>query len=350
MFKGFNGSMLAAAFVAIAATVSIYAQEDLAGGDGLPRRIGGATCNSAPPGGVGTISGFLNVRGSVSSGKEPAFSVVVYARGAMITRKRVKNGGAYAFYCVPRDGVRIAVEVDSSEISSVSIGQLAQAPFNNRQDMDIQWSEASPQPQQKAAVVPVQNLYQRTDEHQRLFNKALDKLTESNGSVSIGLLDQIVKADPADFAAWAFLGNIHFNLGRFDEAEKNYDKSLAANKDYLPAMLGIGRSALNQKKFARAIEVLSAAFAAVPTSADINHYLGEAYLQDRKGSLAIVHLNRAIDIAPFEKAELHLRLGALYNAAGAKDLAAKQYALYLQKRPTSPDKEKIEQYISQNSK
>ena len=85
-------------------------------------------------------------------------------------------------------------------------------------------------------------------------------------------------------------------------------------------------------------------------SADSFHYLGEAYLQNKQGSKAVVVLNEAIRLAPNEKADIHLRLGALYNAAGAKDRAANEYKLFLQKRPDHKDKSKLEAYIKENGK
>ena len=60
-------------------------------------------------------------------------------------------------------------------------------------------------------------------------------------------------------------------------------------------------------------------------------------------------MNEAIRLAPNEKADLHLRLGALYNAAGAKPQAVNEYKLFLQKRPDYKEKEKLEKYIKDNS-
>ena len=83
-------------------------------------------------------------------------------------------------------------------------------------------------------------------------------------------------------------------------------------------------------------------------SADANHLLGEAYLQNKKGSLAVGYLNKAIELAPVEKAELHLRLAALYNGAGLKDRAALEYKAFLSKVKDHPDRAKFEQYVKEN--
>ena len=72
-------------------------------------------------------------------------------------------------------------------------------------------------------------------------------------------------------------------------------------------------------------------------------------MQAKQGSKAVIALNEAIRLAPDENADLHLRLAALYNAAGAKDRAANEYKLFLAKRPKYPESQKLEKYIKENS-
>ena len=74
------------------------------------------------------------------------------------------------------------------------------------------------------------------------------------------------------------------------------------------------------------------------------------YLGAKQGSKAVISLNEAIRLAPQAKAELHLRLAALYNAAGAKDRAVNEYKLFLEKKPDYPDRLKLEAYIKANGK
>lgn len=105
-----------------------------------------------------------------------------------------------------------------------------------------------------------------------------------------------------------------------------------------------------QKNFEAAISPLSAAVEVRGTSADANYYLGEAYLQIKKGSKAVGYLNEAIKLDPVGKAEAHLRLATLYNAVGMKDKAAAEYEAFLKKQPDHPNRKKFEQYIVQNKK
>jgi Tfp pilus assembly protein PilF len=86
------------------------------------------------------------------------------------------------------------------------------------------------------------------------------------------------------------------------------------------------------------------------TNADALYFLGESYLQTKQGSKAVGVLNEALRLQPNEKADIHLRLAALYNGAGMKDRAANEYKLFLQKRPDYKEKAKLEAYIKENSK
>jgi tetratricopeptide (TPR) repeat protein len=83
-----------------------------------------------------------------------------------------------------------------------------------------------------------------------------------------------------------------------------------------------------------------------PPSAQANFFLGEAYLQIKKGSLAVGYLNEAIRLDPSGMADAHLRLGALYNAVGLKDKAATEYEEFLKQRPDDPEKENLRAYIT----
>jgi Tfp pilus assembly protein PilF len=325
----------------------VFAQGDMSNPSGLPTRIGGTACNNSSGRSVASITGFLNVTGVSEAGKTPTFSVAVYAGGAFVARKRLKSGDSFVFYCVPRENVILVGEVDSTEVSSVSMGMLPDLPGINRQDVNINWADKRSSKDQPG-VLSARHVYERNKSNQKLFDRVLDELQAAKSDSAAKNLKVILEDDPKDWAAWALLGNIHFNSSRFEDAEKAYDRAVELKSDYMSALIGGGRTGLNLKKPEKAIEILKAAYAIEPNSADVNHYLGEAYFQIRKGSLGIPHMNRAIEIDPNGKADLHLRIAALYNVAGAKALAANEYKLFLQKRPDYPDRQKMEKYIAEN--
>jgi len=61
-------------------------------------------------------------------------------------------------------------------------------------------------------------------------------------------------------------------------------------------------------------------------------------------------MNEALRIDPIGKAEIHLRIAAIYDNVGLKDLAATEYEQFLKKRPDYQDRKKLEKYIAENKK
>ena len=145
-------------------------------------------------------------------------------------------------------------------------------------------------------------------------------------------------------------GIAHQRSGHLDEAEKAYLHALQLEPAFTLALLDLGKLRLEQKNFDGAIEVLSKAAALPPPSAEVNYFLGEAYLNLKKGSKAVAYMNEAIRIDPLGKTEIHLRIAEIYDAVGLKDLAAVEYEKFLVKSPDYPEKKKLQRYIAQNKK
>jgi len=330
--------------------VCIFGQDDEARQQsGLPTFIGNRPGNRTTPGADASLSGTLTVQGLADGTKLPSLSVSVFANGTFVAKQRVENRGGFSFNGVPKLGVTLVVEADGLEIASLPLGTLNQAPLPNRQDVFLTWTQISKKIEQRNEVVRLRNSYERTPENQRLFDRALASATDKKGDSGIKILKQIVESDPKDFVVLTELGSAYFLLEKYSEAEDAYGKALALKGDFAPTLLNLGKLYLVEKQFDRSIDVLTKALAAAPNSADVNQFLGEAYLQSRKGSKAVVYLNESIRLEPIEKAEIHLRLAALYSAAGAKPQAAAEYKKFLEKVPTYSDKATIEKYISENS-
>lgn len=324
-------------------------QEDLGRESGLPSRIGGNRCEGIRPGANATLQGTFNVTGMQNSEKPPTFSVALYAGGAFISRQRIKNGGTFYFYCVPGQSVFISAEVNSTEVQTYPVGSLDPPPQTNYQDVYLTWSAASDAIRKRNEVVSVRNSYDRSKANQKRFDKAMAKLAENDIKTAGNVLEELVADDPNDYVAITELANIKCDAGQFADAKPLYEKAVTLKADFINALFGLGRTELALKDVSHAIEVLTQAYKIKPDSADVNHYLGEAYLQNKQGTLAITHMRKAIELAPMEKTDLYLRIAWLYNAAGARDLAAEEYKKFLKLKPNHPDKEKMLQYIAENS-
>lgn len=282
--------------------------------------------------------------------KPITYEVILYTiSGHVVSRQTVSNNGRYRFLDVANGEYNLVVEVENNEVARIRI--LLAEPFKTdvRRDISLEWrSPPGTRSTGQIGTIAAVDTYKRTPANEAQFNKALAAIKEEKYDEALALLDRVLSIDPKDFIAWTELGTVKFKQGRFGEAEKPYQQALEANPSYIVALMNLGKLRMAEKQYDAAVEVFNRAVAAQPRSADANHFLGEAYLQIKKGSKAVGYLNEAVRLDPIGKAEIHLRLATLYNGAGMKDKAAKEYEQFLAKKPDYPGKKKLEQYISEN--
>jgi cytochrome c-type biogenesis protein CcmH/NrfG len=307
------------------------------------QRGGGATNSPIPFGQGHMIFGDLKIAGA-SSSDDTTYQVVLYAGMNVVQRQTVSSNGRFRFMGIPNGEYAIVVENDGREVYRDRFRLAENQVTDIRKDIQLAM-RVTPAPPPKDT-----GLYSRTAANQSLFDQAKAATDKKNFEEAQRVLDLLVANDDKDFVAWAELGTVLFRREKYSEAEKAYQKSLAAKPDFLPVLVNYGKLQLQQKQPEKAVELLTKAIEVDPKSAEAQHYLGEAYLQAKKGSKAVVHLNEALKLDPAGKADIHLRLAALYNAAGMKDRAAVEYEQFLAKRPDYAEKEKLQQYISQNKK
>lgn len=313
---------------------NLSAQGDVRSAIGLPIPVGASV-----------IWGQVEIKGLKPKEKRPIVTVLLLAEGVEIGRSQLNDQGYYYFLEKARDGAFLVVTVGGTEVGR----QPIYSSRGDRFDMVINWSEglgADGEP----GVVSVKDAYAgRSAENSKRFDKASAAAKDKNTGEAIKIFNEIVTADPNDFVAWTELGTLYFGSSKASDAEKAYKKALELKPDFAIALVNLGKLYLSEKKIDPAVETLTKAVAAEPNSPEAHHYLGEAYLQARKGSLAVGHLNKAIELAPVAKAEVHLRLATLYNAAGMKDRAVAEYKAFLGKVKDYPEAKKIEAYIKENS-
>lgn len=329
--SSFFAAMLFIAFFCVPGAV---AQGDVRSVTGLPIPIGQPV-----------IWGQIEVKGLKPGERRPIVNVLLMVDGAERARTQINDDGYYYFLQAPRDGLFLVVSIGGGEIGrqAVSVGG------GPRYDMTINLGDIG-RPDAAPGVISVKDAYTgRSEANSKLFDQAAAAAKAKKTSDAIKLFNQVVAADPKDFVAWTELGTLHFGNNKLSDAEKAYTKALELKPDFAIALVNLGKVQFAQNKNDEAIATLTKAVAAEPNSPEANHFLGEAYLKARKGSLAVGYLNKAIELAPVEKAEVHLRLAALYNAAGMKDRAVAEYKAFLEKVKEHPERARIEQYIKDNS-
>jgi len=292
------------------------------------------------------IYGQVTFRGLSSTDNRPTVHVSLLVGGSSVERMKADDRGYFYFLRTPRNGSVLLFEVNEVEVGRQVL--MAGSGARLRQDLEINWPAYRKSAQSK--TVSVTSIYERISKNEKLFAIGTAALNKKKNSDAAQAFKQIVDSDPKDFVAWTELGTAYFNEGKISDADAAYEKALDLMPEYIVALINRGKLQLVQNNFENAIATFSSAVKADPANADAYHYLGESYLRIKLGSKAVAPLNEAIRLAPIEKADLHLRLAALYNAAGAKDKAAAEYKLFLQKMPNHPDKDKLTKYINENIK
>jgi tetratricopeptide (TPR) repeat protein len=281
------------------------------------------------------------------SAKPLSLEIQLYIiNGTLIDRTTVSAGGRYRFMDLANGEYDVVVMQENNEVARIRV--RVQAVYKNdfRQDIILEAKTKAAAPA-KAATVSAADVYERTSANKSLFGKAQKAADEKKYDEALDLFTKLVAADEKDFQAWTELGTVQLMKNNVEEAEKDYRRAIQERPSFMLALLNLGRVLSLQKKYEAAIEPLTEAVKASPTSAEANFMLGEAYLQIKKGSKAVPYLT---DAAKLGKAEAHLRLATLYNAAGMKDKAAVEYEEFLKQRPDYKDRKTLEQYITDNKK
>lgn len=286
------------------------------------------------------LYGDLKVEGM---GAEGTFQVILYAGVNVMQQTTIGGNGRFRFNGVPNGEYQIVVQYDNQVVYRNILRLAENQPTDVRHDITL----TAQAPAGGKTTTPGL-VYNRSSANQTLYTGALASIEKKQLDEAVTSLKKIVSSDAKDYMAWTELGTVYFKQEKFSDADAAYRKALEAKPDYLLALVNLGKLQLAQKNFEGAIETLSQAAGQAPTSADVQYYLGEAYLGAKKGSKAVGHLNEAIRLDPTGKADVHLRLATLYNAARMKDKAVLEYEQFLAKRPDYPEKKKIQDYITQN--
>ena len=291
------------------------------------------------------VFGKITLQGFDPGAKFPKVTIIFSDGGQTANRYGVGKSGSYCFRRSGGSGT-LVVEVDGVEVARRTLTSFGSS--QQREDFEIE--ATGPQRSAPATVITANSKFSRppSDKTVDLYKKAGEAEEGKDTSTEIKLLKEITNIDAADFVAWAKLGSLYFLQNSFTDADAAFRKCLEIRIDYTPAWINVGQLRIAQKQFAAAVEIYKYASSLEPDNARIYRLLGEAYLQNRQGSLAVEALDQALELDPTGQAECHLLKGHLYELAGAKQLATKEYKAFLATVPDHPDKKKLEKFIAEN--
>ena len=300
-------------------------------------------------GGGHILYGDMKVDESKATGVTPlSYDVILYnLNRTVIARQTVTSNGRYRFNNLNSGVYDLVVESENTEVARIRVELVSPLATDLRQDINLELRPTG-STSTKPASVSLEDFYRRTPANQKLFERAQAATDKKKYMEAAGLFNELLAADPKDFQAWTELGTVYLIEQKPADAEKAYLSAVDIRPKFFLAQMNLGRLRMMQKNYEGAIEPLTAAVTVNATSADANYYLGEAYLQVKKGSKAVGYLNQAIKLDPVGKADAHLRLATLYNAVGMKDKAAIEYEEFLKKKPGYPEAKKLKDYIEAN--
>ena len=292
------------------------------------------------------VYGTVKLIGADRLSKPPKMSVILMLGTRTTTTPVAENSGNYCFRDTDGSGATLIVEVDGREVGREVLETVSStSPKQFRRDFDIQIGPSQPR---KPAVISAKFPYSRNDRNSKLYAGAVAALDAKDYDTSERTLKKIVETDKDDFWAWAKLGAAQMEKNDLANAEKSFRHSLDLKSDFVPAMVSLGRVYLLQKQFDQAIEIFLSATKSDPTAARAFQLLGESYLMVRKGTLGVAALDEAIRLEPVAMAECHLLKARLYDRAGAKSYASREYKIFLEKVPNHPEAKTFSKYIQDN--
>jgi tetratricopeptide (TPR) repeat protein len=302
-------------------------------------------------GGGHSLYGDLKVDESKATGMKPlSFDVILYtAGGGLIGRQTVANNSRYRFNDIPSGDYDLVVEVENNEIARIRLLLNETFKTDIRHDVELEYRENLSAKKPKATTTAA-DAYQRSATNKKRLAQAEVLIDQKKYSEALELLHQILNDDDNDYEVWTELGTAYLMLQDLGKAEGAYERAGETNRSFFPSFFNLGKLRMDQKRFDAAIEPLNQSIKLKPGSAPANYLLGEAYLQLKQGSKAVIYLNEALRLDPIGMAQAHLRLAVLYNAVGMKDKAAEEYDAFLKKKPDYPARKTLEEYISKNKK
>jgi tetratricopeptide (TPR) repeat protein len=326
----------------VAASILTFAYTGKGQADEFCQEAGFTPSLDSPFAHVPYVFGRVVVKGSEPNSKLPR--VVVSYRDAQQPAARLilNRSGNYCFRRTGSSG-QLVVEVDGTEVARRTLPSIGEAQVREDFEIDTKAAQASG----PAVISPA---FQRppNDKTAPLYKLASDAERDKDWPAAIEHVKRIVAVDPEDFVAWARLGLLYLQQKSYNEADQAFRRSLELKVDYTPAWVSVGQLRVAQKQYEAAIQIYSHAVELDRTNARTFRLLGEAYLLAKQGSLGVRALDEALRLDPVGMAEAHLEKAHLYELAGAKNLATREYKIFLTKVPDHPDRKRLEKFIKEN--
>jgi Flp pilus assembly protein TadD len=151
-----------------------------------------------------------------------------------------------------------------------------------------------------------------------------------------GEYNKAVALEPSYEPALAGLGNVELNLGRAKEASQMFQRALQLKPDDVRAVTNYGTALQSLGEIDAAKTQYERAISLAPGNDDAYCDLGVLLFQSGDADAAVLQFDRAAKISPSDPTPL-FNLAVIYQKSGRPDLAVKLYERVLQLSPGDPD-------------
>ena len=288
------------------------------------------------------VFGRIVLLGIDPSAERPQITAQYTDTGQPGARQRVGRSGNYCFRRYGSGGT-VVIDINGLEAARRAIPEGSGTQQREDFEIDIARRNQTSPP----GVVSAKPPNPKTIE---LYKQAVAFEQDGRTEKAIETVGEIVGIDPEDAVAWTKLGALHQSRNKLSEAEAAFKRALSVRKDYIPALMNLGILKAVNREYPAAVDLFMQASVAEPANARAFRLLGEAYLHDRRGTLGLEALDKALALDPVGMADAHLLKARLFDLAGAKKQAADEYREFLKKVPKYKEKKILEAYISENGR
>lgn len=166
------------------------------------------------------------------------------------------------------------------------------------------------------------------------FDKAVREFGKNNIDDADILISKAIKENASQPAFHALKGFIRLKRKDYQEAEKYFNTALSLDKDYEPALRGIGAVKYYKEEYSNAAGYLKKGISIFPQDIIAHYFLGMSYYKMRMYKTAIPHLNLFAEVQP-RHPEIHGILGICYENINDIYSAYEEYVMQLKVNPTN---------------
>ncbi|GER94540.1 peptidase M48 [hot springs metagenome] len=166
------------------------------------------------------------------------------------------------------------------------------------------------------------------------FDKAVREFGKNNIDDADILASKAIKANASQPAFHTLKGFIRLKRKDYHEAEKYFNTALNLDKDYEPALRGIGAIRYYKGEYSDAAGYLKRGISLFPQDVIAHYFLGMSYYKMKMYKTAIPHLDLFAEVQP-RHPEIHGILGICYENISDIYSAYNEYIMQLKVNPTN---------------